>query len=159
MSTVLLRAVALASVYLLVLTSLAPGDILVGGLLGFAVSVALRPRAPSPSGPPAAARVGAAALGAAEVTAEMARGSWRVVRFCLGAKASPGFVEVPRDGRSRLNLGLWGVVTGEAPDEVPVEVDDDRDVLIVHLVDASHPDGVRARHRRAYVRWQRKVVP
>lgn len=159
MKVVLLRAGALASVYLLVLTSLEPGDILVGALLGLAVSLALDPRTPSPGGARATARVGAAALGVAVIAAEMARGSGRVVRFCLGAKADPGFVEIPRDGRSRRNLGLWGVLTGEAPDEVPVDIDDDRDVLIVHLVDAGDPDAVRARHRRAYTRWQRKVVP
>jgi len=51
------------------------------------------------------------------------------------------------------------VLTGEAPDEVPVDVDEERDVLIVHLVDASDPDAVRDRHRRAWERAQRKVVP
>jgi multisubunit Na+/H+ antiporter MnhE subunit len=52
----------------------------------------------------------------------------------------------------------WGVLTGEAPDEIVVDVDVERDVLIVHLVDARDPDAVRARHRRAYERWQRTVV-
>ena len=70
----------------------------------------------------------------------------------------PGFVEIPRGGRSRRAVALWGVVTGEAPDEVPVDVDEERDVLIVHLVDASDPDTVRERHRLAYERAQRKVV-
>ena len=37
--------------------------------------------------------------------------------------------------------------------------DDERDVLIVHLVDVQDPDSVRARHRRAHERRQRKVVP
>ena len=59
----------------------------------------------------------------------------------------------------RGRVALWGVLTGEAPDEVPVDVDEARDVLIVHLVDASDPDAVRARHQRAYERWQRRVVP
>jgi hypothetical protein len=31
-------------------------------------------------------------------------------------------------------------------------------MLIVHLVDASDPDSVRERHRRAYEGAQRKVV-
>ena len=38
-------------------------------------------------------------------------------------------------------------------------VDDDRDVLIVHIVDAGDPEGVRERHRREYERRQRNVVP
>ena len=89
---------------------------------------------------------------------EMARGSWRTARFCLRGGGSPGFVEIPRAGRSRHAVALWGVLTGEAPDEVPVDVDEERDVLIVHLVDASDPDAVRERHRRAYEGAQRKVV-
>ena len=56
-------------------------------------------------------------------------------------------------------MALWGVLTGEAPDEVPVDVDEERDVLIVHLVDASDPAAVRERHGRTHERRQRRVVP
>ena len=78
----------------------------------------------------------------------MVLGSWRTARFCLRGGGSPGFVEIPRDGRSPHAVALWGVLTGEAPDEVPVDIDEERDVLIVHLVDASDPDAVRERHAR-----------
>jgi multisubunit Na+/H+ antiporter MnhE subunit len=88
----------------------------------------------------------------------MVIGSWRTARFCLGLGGEPGFVEIPRAGRSRHAVALWGVLTGEAPDEIPVDVDEERDMLIVHLVDASDPDSVRERHRRAYEGAQRKVV-
>lgn len=159
MSGILVRAAALAAIYLLVLTSVAPGDVLVGGLLGLAVATALRPRGPSRGSPPRVGAVRAALSGLAQTAAETIRGSWRVVRFCLGAKYRPGLVEIPRGERSRMQLALWGLVTGEAPDEVPVAVDEARDVLIVHLVDASDPDAVRARHRHTYESWQRKAVP
>ena len=162
MTPILLRAAALAAIYLLVLTSVEPGDVLAGAVLGLAVSYWLRPRDPSgrprrPGDPPHR-RVAAGALMLADTAGEMVRGSWRVVRFCLGAAASPGIVEIPRDDRSRVNAALWGVLTGEAPDEVPVEVDEDRGVLLVHLVDAGDPDAVRARHARSSVR-QRQAVP
>jgi hypothetical protein len=65
----------------------------------------------------------------------------------IGMGAS-GFVEIPRDGRSDRDVALWGLVTGEAPDEIVVDVDEERDVLVVHLTDARDPDAVRARHRR-----------
>ena len=162
MTPVLLRAAALAAIYLLVLTSVEPGDALVGATLGLAVSYWLRRRHPSgrPARPrePAHLRVAAAARVLAATAGEMVRGSWRVVRFCLGEPASPGIVEIPRDDRSRVNMALWGVLTGEAPDEVPVELDEARGVLLVHLVDASDPDAVRARHAQSSVQ-QRKVVP
>ena len=148
MTGVLVRAAALMGVYLLVLTSLAPGDLLVGALLGLAVAVALRPRERRRGGPPDPRRALATALAAARTAAEVVRGSWHTARFCLGGEASPGFVEVPRDGRSRDEVALWGLLTGEAPDEVVVDVDEARGVLLVHLVDARDPDAVRARHHR-----------
>jgi multisubunit Na+/H+ antiporter MnhE subunit len=158
--TLLLRAAPLTAVYLLVLTSVAPGDIAAGGVIGLAVAAVLRPAA-RPGGPaaPGRERIIAAAVVAVRTTVEMARGSWRTARFCLGSPARPGLVEVPRSGRSDRGVALWGVLTGEAPDEVPVDVDDERDVLIVHLIDAGDPDAVRERHREALERWQRKVVP
>jgi multisubunit Na+/H+ antiporter MnhE subunit len=155
----LLRAAGFTAVYLLVLTSVELGDIVVGAALGLALAVLLRPRGGRRVAAPWPERLLAAAVIGAETAKEIVIGSWRVVRFCLGAPASPGFVEIPRAGRSRASVALWGVLTGEAPDELPVDVDDERDVLIVHLVKAEDPDSVRARHRRAYQRWQRKVVP
>ncbi|MGP1675479.1 MAG: Na+/H+ antiporter subunit E, partial [Candidatus Limnocylindrales bacterium] len=138
-----------------------PGDVLVGAALGLTIAVALPPHRADRSSADRVGPiewVGAFAGMLIETAREMVVGSWRVVRFCLGAQASPGFVEIPRNGRSRESVALWGVLTGEAPDEVPVDVDEERDVLIVHLVDVGDPDAVRTRHQRAYERWQRRVV-
>jgi hypothetical protein len=68
-------------------------------------------------------------------------------------------VEIPRGDRSRHGVALWGVLTGEAPDEYPVAVDDERDVLIVHNVDASDPGSILARHAAARDGHQARVVP
>jgi multisubunit Na+/H+ antiporter MnhE subunit len=158
MIPLLARAAGLTGIYLLVLTSMAPGDVLVGALLGLAVAVALRPRGAHRTREAPLARIGAAGSVLLRTGSEMVQGSWRVVRFCLGLPGAPGFVEIPREDRSDVSVALWGVLTGEAPDEIVVDVDVERDVLIVHLVDARDPDAVRARHRRAYERWQRTVV-
>ena len=158
---VLLRAAGLATIYLLVMSSLEPGDVLVGAVLGLLAAFSLRPHRMRRSTIERIApheRLGAFGGMVLATLREMIIGSWRVVRFCLGDAANPGFVEIPRDGRSRRSVALWGVLTGESPDEVPVDVDEARDVLVVHLVDASDPDAVRARHRRAHERWQRRVV-
>jgi multisubunit Na+/H+ antiporter MnhE subunit len=159
MTAVLLRAAALTGVYLLVLTSLEPGDVLVGGLLGLAVALALRPRdrrPPAPGG--AAARVAASARLAARTVLDVLRGSRLAARYCLRGTGTPGLVEVPRDGRSDAAVALWGVITGLAPDEVVVDVDDERGVLLVHALDAGDPEGVRARHASNRERLQRRVV-
>ena len=151
-----MRAGALAVVYLLVLTSAEPGDVLVGVLLGLAVALSLRPRGRPRHRIAPFERLTAAVVVALQTAAEMVRGSRRVVLFCLGRRPGPGFVEIPREGRSRHETALWGVLTGEAPDEVPVEAG--ADVLVVHLVDARDPDAVRARHAATHERRLRKVV-
>jgi multicomponent Na+:H+ antiporter subunit E len=156
MSRVITQALVLMGIYLLVMTSAKPGDAAAGLLLGLVLALALRPRLPGRR--PAPAGVAAIGRALAMTAVEMVRGSWRTARFCLRGGAQPGFVEIPRAGRTRHAVALWGVLTGEAPDEVPVDIDEERDVLIVHLVDASDPDAVRARHQRAYERAQRKVV-
>jgi len=157
MTGTLVRAAFLAGIYLLVLTSLAPGDVLVGSLLGLGMAMALRGRGPARARARLSERLVAAGVVALQTAVEMVRGSWRVARFCLGGRGAPGFVEIPRDARSRRQTALWGVLTGEAPDEVVVDARSD--VLVVHLVDAGDPDAVRGRHAAAHERWQRKVVP
>jgi multisubunit Na+/H+ antiporter MnhE subunit len=157
-TTTLLRAAWYAAIYLLVISSVAAGDVLIAALLGLATAVVLRARGPSRAPAPPAARARAAVGMVLATGAEVVRGTWRTARFCLGAPARPGLVEIPRGDRSAARVALWGVLTGEAPDEYPVDVDDERHVLIVHLLDASDPDAVRARHALGDDRWQRRVV-
>jgi multisubunit Na+/H+ antiporter MnhE subunit len=158
MTQAALRVAGFAAVYLLVLTSLHPGDVALAVLLGACVAVGLRQRgAGRAAGRPVPPSLRAAAAVIAATSAEMVVGTWRTARFCLSRRSRAGFVEIPRAGRSRRNVALWGVLTGEAPDEIPVDVDEERDVLIVHLIDASDPDAVRRRHE-ARSRDQRKVV-
>ena len=157
MTGTLLRAAWFAAIYLLVISSVAPGDVLIAVLLGLLAAVALRSRERRDR-PPLRERTRAAAGLALATGADVVRGAWRTARFCLGAAAQPGLVEIPRGDRSPGRVALWGVLTGEAPDEYPVDVDAERDVLIVHVLDSTDPDAVRARHARADARWQRKVV-
>jgi multisubunit Na+/H+ antiporter MnhE subunit len=159
MTRIAVQALLLMGVYLLVLTSAKPADAAMGLALGLVLALALRPRLPGRrSATPSPAGLIALIPVLALTAVDMVRGSWRTVRFCLWGTGEPGFVEVPRADRSRYAVALWGVLTGEAPDEVPVDIDEERDVLIVHLVDARDPDAVRERHRRAHERAQRRVV-
>ena len=153
MTAVLLRAAGLTSVYLLVMTSLEVGDVVVGAAVALAAAVWLRPpggmhrRMTTLAGPRAAAAV----LG--RTARDVVLGTWRTVRFCLGGQATPGFVEIPRGERTDGDVALWGMLTGEAPDEYPVDVDEEAGVLIVHVLDADDPEAVRARHRRMADVW------
>jgi multisubunit Na+/H+ antiporter MnhE subunit len=159
MTGILLRIAGLTAIYLLVLTSLKPGDILVGAVLATVLVLGggiVQKGIPADGGWVGWLR---GTIGMMAVTArDMAAGSVRVARFCLGGPARPGFVEIPREGRSDDAVALWGLLTGEAPDEYPVAIDADRDVLVVHVLDVRDPDAVRERHRRMQQRWQRHVT-
>ena len=58
------------------------------------------------------------------------------------------------------NVGITTpvVLTGEAPDEYPVSVDDERHLLLVHVIDAADPDAIRARHAAAREHYLRDLV-
>lgn len=156
MTALLLRAAGLAVVYLLVMTSLEPGNVLAAAVFGLIAAYVFSPpgerrrRMTTLAGPLATAAV----LG--RTVLDVAIGSWRTVRFCLGERGSPGFVKIPRDERSDGDVALWGMLTGEAPDEYPVDVDEEAGELIVHVLDAGDPDAVRARHRHVLRLWHRK---
>lgn len=154
---ILIRSAGLLAIYLLVLTSVHPGDVVIGGAVALAITVGLG----------STARRGSTSRGrwlrglvgtALQTVGEVAVGSWRTIRFCLQGGGTPGFVEVPRGDRSDYGVALWGVLTGEAPDQYPVAFDAERRVMLVHLVDASDPAAVRERHRRSHERWHRDVV-
>jgi multisubunit Na+/H+ antiporter MnhE subunit len=156
---ILLRAAGLVAIYLLVLTSAMPGDVLIGALLALPIAIALRPRRSGRAAGGVLPWAWGVAGATAQTASEMVRGSWRVARYCLGGEGSPGLVEIPQGERSRTGVATWGLLTGEAPDEIPVDVDEERGVLIVHLIDAGDPEGVRARHARTYERWLRRAAP
>jgi multisubunit Na+/H+ antiporter MnhE subunit len=159
MIAAVLRVGGLLVIYLLVLTSLAPGDVLVGSVLAAMMVVGTGWR--SHERTRAEWSRWFLALGRMTlITAwEVVVGTVRVGRFCLTGAGRPGLVEIPRGDRSRHGVALWGVLTGEAPDEYPVAVDDERDVLIVHNVDASDPGSILARHAAARDGHQARVVP
>jgi multicomponent Na+:H+ antiporter subunit E len=157
-TAVVLRVAGLVAIYLLVLTSVAPGDIVVGMVLAIAIVGASRPGLAGRSRR-AWTRLATAVARMLVVTAwDMSVGTVRVVRYSLSDDGDAGFIEIPRDDRSRRGIALWGVLTGEAPDEYPVAVDDSRHVLIVHNIDASDPTAVRARHAAARDAYQRDVM-
>ena len=153
-----LRIAGLTAIYLAVLTSLAPGDIVVGVLIASGLILAGRATGPRRGVGEWLRWGGAVGRMIGRTAAEIAVGSIRVARFCLTGAADPGFVEIPRGDRSRHRVALWGVLTGEAPDEYSVAVDDARHVLVVHLIDASAPEAVRARHQAADETYLGEVV-
>ena len=96
--TLVLRAAGLAGAYLLVLTSVDPGDVAIAAVLGLAVAFALR----TPERLRLHARGSARAAGdpRADGGRRWCAGARASCAFCLGRRrASPGFVEVPLGDR------------------------------------------------------------
>ncbi len=162
MRRLLVAAVVLAAIYLLVVGSVAPGDLAVGGALGLVVAWGLRGVAPAPRTQRPSLRrwvlgIGPLALGVAR---EVVEGTWQVAQVSLGLRdpSTAGFVEIPLEDRTHRGAIAWALLTNVSPGEVVVDLDEERGVALVHVLDATDPDAVRRRHheRRAL---EREVAP
>lgn len=157
---VVARIAALTAVYLLVLTSLHPGDIIVGLVLSSAIVLAARRWAPGHDAPPAAAplrrALGVPALVLGTVL-DMVRASVTVARHCLGRPTAPGLVTVPMPAPTPGAAAAWGVRVGIAPDTIVIDLDQDEQRMLVHVLDSSDPDAVVAAQLDSYRRYHRRV--
>lgn len=157
-------AVVLAGVYALTLASDAPLDLLAGLVIGGALSVLLARRLraePRGARPPLPARVLHAPVFAAGVAWDVATGTWDVSLRVLHLRAlrHPGIVRVPIGERSDRGVAVTALATTLSPGSVFLGVDPERGDMLLHVMDASDPDAVRAHMQRFYERYQRRVFP
>jgi multisubunit Na+/H+ antiporter MnhE subunit len=160
----LLALALLVVVYALVLASAHPWDIAVGAILGGGLLVATRGFVFG--GPPApvtglAGRLLAFPLFAAATVRDIVRGTWAVALVVLHLRPlrHPGIVAVPIGERTRLGVAVAALVMTLSPGEFLVDIDWERRAMLLHVLDASDPDGVREAHERFYRRYQRPVFP
>jgi multisubunit Na+/H+ antiporter MnhE subunit len=163
-----LAVVLLTLVYALTLASLDPLDLALGAVLAIAATVGLR-GAPGAQGR-GAREAGAGDLGgrilafpllAAGLLGEVLRGTWDVLLRAVHVRPidRPGIVLVPIEERTPLGVAVAGLATTLSPGSVLVDVDWEREAMLVHVIDATDPASVRAAHRRFYERYQRRVFP
>jgi multicomponent Na+:H+ antiporter subunit E len=164
------RVAALTAVYLMFLTSVQPGDVLVGIALAVLVALAeariLGPdRRPSRLAAVITLRrlIGLPAL-VGFTLVDMCRGSWHVAAQCLGLRpTAPGFVTIPIRSPIRPNsptsATAWAIRVGLSPDTVVVDVDDDQGTLVLHVLDARDPEAVIRDQTASYERAQRRAFP
>jgi len=88
-------------------------------------------------------------------------GSWNVALVTLHLRPlkNPGIVVVPIGERTPTGVAAWALVTGLPPGSFFVEVDREREVALIHVIDARDPEAVREQHRDFYRRYQRQVFP
>lgn len=165
-----LAVAALLAIYLLTLGSLTPGDVALGLVLAIAMELGWRRRVlrggvvGDPTTPPAVP-LGRALLALPAlvfaVLVEITRGTWEVAKFSLGLRSpdDEGIVEIELEGISEEGVAAWAFISTISPGEIVLDVDEERGVLVIHALDASDPDAIRARHHDFYERYQRKVLP
>jgi multicomponent Na+:H+ antiporter subunit E len=167
MTRAVVSVALLAVVYTATLASDDPLDVATGALLG-GVVLAISHRWTTRLGvlgsrpaPSTLRRALAAVPFAGAVAWEVALGTWQVALIASGLRPlrSPGLLELPIGERSERGVAVFAMAVGLSPGTVLLEVDDDRGVLVLHAIDASDPDVLRARLDRLYTRWQRPVVP
>lgn len=164
MMRALRTAIGLALVYVLTLASTDPVDLALGVGLGAALAGALAGRlrlGPEGQVPPPAARLLAWPAFAAAVLADVVQGTWDVALRVLHLRpiARPGLVRVPMAQRTERGVAVSALATTLSPGTVLIDLDWERRDLVLHVIDASDPDGVRDRLQRFYDRYQRRVFP
>lgn len=161
---ILAATVVLVAVYALTLASVAPWDLALGALVALTVLTTFRPFLFPGRGLSLGdlARRGVAFVPfAVALTGDIVRGTWAVALVVLHVRplAHPGIVAVPIAERSPLGVAVSGLATTLSPGAFLVDVNWEDRVMLIHVLDATDPDRVRADHQRFYRRWQRHVFP
>lgn len=92
---------------------------------------------------------------------EIIKGTLEVTLITLHIRplGTSGIVEVPFGERTQMGLAVWAIATGLPPGSFFVDLDQERKVALVHLLDASDPEAFRQQQADFYDRFQRHVFP
>ena len=157
--------VGLTLVYALALGSFHPPDLLFGAGLSAALVVASRRfvfgDGPGGGGASFLRRAAAFVPLSLAVLREVVVGTWEVTLVTLHLRPleSPGIVEVPIGEKTPTGVAVWAVITGLTPGTFFVDVDRERGVVLIHVIDASVPEAFRRKQQDFYRRYQRGVFP
>lgn len=87
---------------------------------------------------------------------DILKGTWQVVSVTLGLKplSRPGIIKYPIPTNSVYGAGPVGYFITLSPGSFLVDIDWEENVLLVHVLDASDPDGLRRDAERYYRLWE-----
>jgi multisubunit Na+/H+ antiporter MnhE subunit len=156
--------VLLTLVYALALASFEPLDLIFG--VGLSAGLVYLSRGfvfgeASGRGPSVLGRAVAFVPFAFAVFRQILSGTWEVTLVTLHLRPldEPGIVAVPIGERTPSGVSAWAVVTGLPPGSFFVDVDRERGVALIHLLDASDPEAFREEQEDFYRRYQSKFFP
>ena len=92
---------------------------------------------------------------------DIIQGTWTVAAHSVGLKKlqSPGIVAVPIGERTPVGVAVSSLATTLSPGTFLVEVDWEREVMLIHAIEAEDPDAVRDSLEYMYQRYQKRVFP
>ncbi len=158
-----LRLGSLTLIYALALASFAPLDLATGVVLSAACLATVRGlhAAGDASAREVARRAAFFPVLLAAVTGQVVGGTWSLSLIVLGLRPlpCPGLVEIPMGSRSESGMAAAAVLTTLAPGDVVVDVDVERQVMLIHTIDASDPEAVRERFKHLRERYGQRVFP
>lgn len=162
------RVALLTSVYALALASFDPVDLLVGAILSVVMFATFsgmhahtRKHVTPGTNPNIIRRTIAFFPWSWAVLKDVVYGTWQVLVIVLGFRPAKdaGVVSIPIGDRSQTGVAVSGMATTLSPGTVLIDVDWDKEVMIVHAIDASDPDKVREALQQMYDNYQRFVFP
>jgi multicomponent Na+:H+ antiporter subunit E len=164
MTRYVLAVAALTLIYALALASFQPLDLLFGAVLSATLIFASRRFVfvTDPGRRPGLLRRAVAFVPfAAKVFWEIVVGTWEVALVTLHIQPlmKPGIVAVSIGDRTPFGVAIWTLVTGLPPGSFFVDVDRERGVALIHILDASDPEAFREQQEDFYRRYQSKVFP
>lgn len=155
---------ALTLIYALALVSFHPWDLAFGAALEAALVFGSRRfvfGGASGQGPGLPSRMLAFGLFAAAIFREILVGTLEVTLVTLHLRPleRSGIVAVPIGERTPMGVAVWAIVTGLPPGSFFVDLDQERGVALIHILDARDPDAFRRHQADFYRRYQSKVFP
>lgn len=87
---------------------------------------------------------------------DIIKGTWQVTTFVIGLRKpdNPGVVEIPLGNHSRPGIGIVGLFITLSPGSFLLNIDWDKRIMHVHVIDASDPDTTRADAEKYYRLWE-----
>lgn len=157
-------ALLLTLIYAGALASFDPWDLLIGALLAAGLIALFRGflhQEMSDKPPVRPRRLLAFIPFFGAIVREIIVGTWIVARIVLHPRPRnrPGIIAVPLGERTEAGVAISALAMSLSPGSSLIAIDWDRRVMLVHLLDASDPDEVRATLQRFYERYQRAVFP
>lgn len=87
---------------------------------------------------------------------DILKGTWQIITITLGLRplVQPGIVKIPIGAHSVAGVGPVGFFITLSPGSFLVDIDWTEGVMLVHVIDAQDPDGVRKDAEKYYRLWE-----